>query len=93
MTDRGYTYQPETDTLGAYGNGLTADTVWDTLGLTAEGSELLVLPAVTNFTDKKTDTAAGLVTHVTQYGGGYESVVLPDNAADAVKRFWLSGDK
>ncbi|WP_294146340.1 hypothetical protein [uncultured Clostridium sp.] len=92
VTDRGYTYQPETETLGGYGNGLTADTVWDTLGLTAEGSELLVLPAVTNFTDKTIDTAAGLVTHVTQYGGGYESVVLPDNAADAVNRFWLGGE-
>lgn len=91
-TDHEYTFQPVMDTLGAYGSNVTADTAWYTLGETEEESELLVLPAITNFTDHTIDTEEGRVAQVRQYGGDYGGVSLPVNVENAIMEFWLEGD-
>lgn len=85
-------YQPIADTLGAYGNDGTADTVWYALGETEEDSELLAFPVAVNFTDRTIDTEDGKVVQVSQYGGDYDSATLPESVEDALLKFWRAGD-
>ena len=91
-TDLSYTFQPVTDTLEAYGSSAAADTVWYTLGDTEEESELLVLPAVTNFSKRTVDTMDGRVAQVRQYGGDYIGVTLPESVEAAIMEYWLEGE-
>lgn len=90
--DHDYTFQPVMDTLGAYGNNVAADTAWYTLGETEEDSELLVLPAITNFTERTIGIEEGRVAQVRQFGGDYDSVVLPENVEAAITEYWLNGE-
>jgi hypothetical protein len=89
-TNRSYTFQPMSDKLGAYGNTSAADTVRYTLTLDEENSDFLVLPVVTNFTNKSINTNSGLVTQVIHYGN-YSNVSIPGNVEDALNQYWLLG--
>ncbi|XBX03649.1 hypothetical protein QMP26_24275 [Enterocloster clostridioformis] len=87
-TDLSYTFQPVTDTLESYGSSVAADTVWYTLGDTEEESELLVLPAVTNFSKRSVDTMDGRVAQVRQFGGDYIGVTLPESVETSIMEYW-----
>lgn len=89
-TGQKHTFQPATDTLGAYGNESTADTVRYSLKKKDPDSSDLFLPVISNFTQKTIDTEKGLITRLFHYGL-YDTVSVPDNVQTSIKRYWKNG--